>query len=118
MISLPGRTVAFSLGRSPSIDSEVTDLPLPDSPTSATVAFLGMSKLMPLTASNIVSLSRRKLTRRLRTESRVSMAVVVIPSKARNLLFRISFELRIERIAQRIGEQAEGRDQHCHRRSG
>ena len=73
-ISLPGRTLAFSLGSRPSIDSEVTDLPLPDSPTSATVAFFGMSKLIPLTASKVVSLSSRKLIRRLRTESRVSMA--------------------------------------------
>src|SRR6266567_15703 len=79
MISLPCATVAFSFGRRPSIDSDVTDLPLPDSPTSATVAFLGMSKLMPFTASKLVFLSRRKLTRRLRTESRVSIIFVVRP---------------------------------------
>jgi hypothetical protein len=63
----------FSFGRRPSIDKDVTDFPLPDSPTSATVAFLGMSKLIPRTASKIVSLSSRKLTRRLRTESSVSI---------------------------------------------
>src|SRR5450631_1679739 len=75
MISLPGRTSAFSLGSSPSIDSEVTDLPLPDSPTSATVEFCGISKLMPFTASKIVSLSSRKLTRRLRTERMLAVVI-------------------------------------------
>src|SRR6266567_8001962 len=79
MISLPGVMVEFSLGSSPSIDSEVTDLPLPDSPTRATVAFLGMSKLMPFTASKLVFLSRRKLTRRFLTERRVSIIFVVRP---------------------------------------
>jgi hypothetical protein len=40
------------LGRKePRIASEVTDLPLPDSPTSATVEFFGMSNEIPLTAS-------------------------------------------------------------------
>src|SRR5207237_6417816 len=100
-ISLPGRTVAFSLGSSPRIDSDVTDFPLPDSPTSASVALRGMSKEMPFTASKWVCLSSRKLTRRLRTESSGSM----------------SLQLRVERVAQRIGEQAEGRHQHRQERA-
>src|SRR2546425_4964222 len=45
-IWLPGGTVEFSLGSRPRIASAVTDLPLPDSPTSATVLLTGMSKLM------------------------------------------------------------------------
>ena len=49
-IWLPGGTVEFSLGSRPRIARAVTDLPLPDSPTSATVLFTGMSRLMPLTA--------------------------------------------------------------------
>src|SRR6266542_4687072 len=108
-ISLPGRTLAFSLGRRPSIDSEVTDLPLPDSPTSATVAFFGMSKLIPLTASKVVSLSSRKLIRRLRTESSVSMA-------SRHPVALLQF--RIQRVAQGIGKEAERGDQNRHERSG
>src|SRR5689334_5387385 len=101
MISLPGRTSAFSLGRRPRIESEVTDLPLPDSPTSATVALRGISKETPFTASKVVCLSSRKFTRRLRTLSSVSM----------------SLQLRIERVAQRVGEEAEGGDQHGHERA-
>ena len=50
---LAGSTIEFSGGSRPRMASAVTDLPLPDSPTSATVAFLGMSKEMPLTASNV-----------------------------------------------------------------
>ena len=57
-IWLAGSTIEFSGGSRPRIASEVTDLPLPDSPTSATVEFLGMSKEMPLTASNVVVAGR------------------------------------------------------------
>ena len=46
--------IEFSGGSSPSIASDVTDLPLPDSPTSATVLLRGMSNEMPFTASNVV----------------------------------------------------------------
>src|SRR5664279_2557726 len=108
MISLPGSTVAFSFGNRPRIDNEVTDLPLPDSPTSATVLFCGMSKLIPFTASNVVCLSSRKLTRRLRTERMFSMVTCSLRS----------LEFRIERIAQRIREQAEGGHQHRHEGAG
>src|SRR5438552_1874338 len=107
MISLPASTVAFSFGSKPRIDREVTDFPLPDSPTSATVAFWGISKVMPLTASKVVCLSRRKLTRRLRTDSRGSLLIV-----SGSL-----FKLGIERVAQRIGEQTEGGDQERHGRA-
>src|ERR1700687_5636221 len=118
MISLPRRTVAFSLGSKPRIESDVTDLPLPDSPTRATVEWVGMSKLMPFTASKAVCLSRRKLTRRLRTVRRVS--ILLWRSFARlkgRMPANALFQLRIERIAQRVGEQAERRDQQRHRRS-
>src|SRR5438046_2057687 len=71
-IWLPGGTVAFSLGSRPRIARAVTDLPLPDSPTSATVLFAGMSKLMPLTACVTVVLSRRKSTFRSRIPIRTS----------------------------------------------
>src|SRR5438477_6769359 len=168
MISLPAVMAEFSLGSSPSIDSEVTDLPLPDSPTRATVAFLGMSKLMPFTASKLVFLSRRKLTRRLRTERSGSMGrgdpwrrfrmkcrcalrelsfratrgICFLGTASTNQIPRhfvprddsaawpiagryascswaaLSFQFRIQRVPQRIGEQAERRDQQGHRGSG
>src|ERR1700682_2906651 len=117
MISLPTRTVAFSLGRRPRMESDVTDLPLPDSPTRATVELVGMSKLMPFTAPKAVCLSRRKLTRRLRIERRVSIyrwrSFAGLSTECRYP----SFQLRIERVAQRVGEQAERRDKQRHRRS-
>ena len=47
-----------------STDIAVTLLPEPDSPTSATVVFSGMSKLTPLTASARTPLPMRKATRR------------------------------------------------------
>src|ERR1700693_929226 len=107
MISLPTRTVAFSLGKRPRIESDVTDLPLPDSPTRATVALVGMSKLMPFTASKSVCLSRRKFTRRLRTESRVFIYGGELSLCSGQDAALASFQLRIERVAQRVGEQAE-----------
>ena len=64
---LPGWMIEFSGGSRPSSASDVTLLPDPDSPTSATVELRGTSKEIPFTASNDVSLSRRKLTRRSRT---------------------------------------------------
>src|ERR1700676_5281344 len=113
MISLPSRTVAFSLGKSPRIESDVTNLPVPDSPTRATVELVGMSKLMPFTASKAVCLSRRKLTRRLRTVRRVS--ILLWRSFARRVPANALLQLRIERVGQRVGEQAEGGDQQRHR---
>src|SRR5450755_2793070 len=115
MISLPGRTDAFSLGSRPRIESDVTDLPLPDSPTSATVELPGMSKLMPFTASKTVCLSRRKLTRRLRTERRGSMCVEIFRWDSSAGCRCASFQFRIERVAQRVGKQAERGDQQRHR---
>ncbi len=75
-ISLPLWVIEFSGGSSPRIASEVTLLPEPDSPTSATVAFRGMSKEMPRTASNVLWRSRRNETRRLRTLTSGSVTAV------------------------------------------
>src|SRR4029453_15953058 len=97
----------FSGGRRPSIASEVTDLPEPDSPTSAIVLFFGMSNEMPFTASNTVFLSSGTELFRLRTLTSVSMAVVIRSGP------QPSFEFRIQRIAQRVGEEAERRDEQC-----
>ncbi len=46
------------------IAKEVTDLPLPDSPTKATVVFAGISKEIPLTVSIYCLSSPLKLTRK------------------------------------------------------
>src|SRR5262249_11508517 len=92
------------------IASEVTDLPLPDSPTSATVLLRGMSNETPLTASKIVPLSIWNETRRLRTlTSGSDIAVPLVISRSHPAL-----ELRIERVAQRIGEEREGGDERGH----
>src|SRR6478672_11689423 len=107
MISLPGSTVAFSFGSKPRIESEVTDLPLPDSLTSATVELVGISKLMPLTASKFVSLSSRKLTRRLRIESSGAVIVFFRSQIARAAGRSWSFQFRVQCVAQGVGEQAE-----------
>ena len=69
MTWLFGSTIEFSCGSRPRIASDVTDLPEPDSPTSATVALRGMSNEMPFTASNCVWRSRRKAIRRSRTRT-------------------------------------------------
>src|ERR1700712_4814951 len=92
------------------IDIAVTLLPEPDSPTSATVVFSGTSKLTPFTASNRLTtpstLPRRNATRRSLIDSSI-------------WLFQ-SAQLRIERIAQRVGHQRERRHEHRHedRRGG
>jgi hypothetical protein len=52
-------------GSKPITASELTDLPLPDSPTSATVALRGTLKDTPLIASTVVLRSTRKAMRRL-----------------------------------------------------
>ena len=49
MLAQPGRS-------SPITASELTDLPLPDSPTSATVALRGTLKDTPLMASTLLCL--------------------------------------------------------------
>src|SRR5476649_2964146 len=92
----------FSRGSKPITASALTDLPLPDSPTSATVALRGTLKETPLTASTLLCLSMRKLTRNWRTSNRISS------------LMAASFHFGIERIAQRVGEQRERRHQHRH----
>ena len=62
------RALAFP-GNKPRMESAVTDLPLPDSPTSATVLCSGISKLTPFTAGTVP-----KFTRRSRTLSRLIAA--------------------------------------------
>src|SRR5471030_2147465 len=92
----------LSGGNKPITASALTDLPLPDSPTSATVALRGTLKDTPLTASTLVCLSMRKPTRNWRTSNRISS------------LMAASFHFGIERVAQRVGEQRERRHQHRH----
>src|SRR5437763_5511160 len=114
MITLFGSTIEFSGGRRPRIASDVTDFPEPDSPTSASVLSLGMSNEMPFTASNVVCLSRRKLTRRLRTLTNGSIR----SSGQGQSATQATLQFGIERVAQRVGEHRECRDQHRHRRAG
>ncbi|UUZ50300.1 hypothetical protein LP420_10380 [Massilia sp. B-10] len=64
-----GAITVLSRGSSPMTASELTDLPLPDSPTSATVAWAGTSNETPLSASKVACLPTRNDTRRLRTWS-------------------------------------------------
>ena len=72
LLSIQDLKVAFRMGRGVraeavkgvSFDIAVTLLPDPDSPTSATVVFSGMSKLTPLTASASWPRPMRKLTAR------------------------------------------------------
>src|SRR6476660_487852 len=129
--SLAGSMIEFSGGSSPSIASDVTDLPDPDSPTSATVLSRGMSNEMPFTASNVVWRSRRNEIRRLRTltsGSPVNFVLLMRPSidvdcsrtsAGSNAWMRScsepSLELRVERVAQRVGEQRERSDERGHR---
>src|SRR6476620_4092641 len=128
--SLAGSMIEFSGGSSPSIASDVTDLPDPDSPTSATVLSRGMSNEMPFTASNVVCRSRRNEMRRLRTltsGSPVNFGLLMLPSidvdvargissnARRRSCSEPSLELRVERVAQRVGEQRERGDERGHR---
>src|SRR6266542_4198015 len=113
--SLAGSTIEFSGGSKPRIESAVTDLPLPDSPTSATVLLRSMSNEMPFTASNVWCLSRRNPTRRLRTRISGSVAAFLLSAISSP---QPSLELRIERVAQRVGEQTERGDEQRHRCTG
>src|SRR5690349_15845983 len=113
MISLFGSTIEFSGGSKPRIASDVTDLPDPDSPTSASVLSLGMSNEMPFTASNVVCLSRRNETRRLRTLTNGSISCSLLRSAA-----CAAFEFRIEGVAESVGEERECRHQYRHCRTG
>src|SRR5690606_39539789 len=69
MIWLSSEIRALSAGSRPIVAREVTDLPLPDSPTSATVVLAGISKETPFTVSIYSLFSPLKLTRRFSTRS-------------------------------------------------
>src|SRR5665213_3896931 len=114
MIWLLRSTIEFSGGNRPRIASDVTLLPDPDSPTSATVLLRGMSNEIFLTASNVCVLSRRNLIDRSRTLTSGSWLVSV----AFMSMSRLSLQFRIERITQRVGEEAERRHQRGHRHRG
>ncbi len=64
-------------GSKPITASELTDLPLPDSPTSATVLLSGTSNEMPFSASKVLCLSVRKAMRRSRTCSKGVVSGVI-----------------------------------------
>src|SRR5688572_31249901 len=105
--------IEFSGGSRPRIASDETLLPDPDSPTSATVELRGMSNEMPRTASNVSLPPRRNATRRLR------MLTSGSPGDWTNVVISMplqALELRVECVAQRIGEQAERGDEERHRR--
>src|SRR5580692_5281766 len=105
---LPSSTIADSGGNSPIIAIADTDLPLPDSPTRATVVFERTLKLTPLTASKVCVLSRRKRTLRSQTSSNSCGSAVMASDRG--------FEFGVERVAQCVGEQAESSDQYGHAR--
>src|SRR5260221_7724206 len=65
--------IADSFGKRRTIDIADTDLPLPDQPKRATVAFFGTSKEIPFTASNTCPPSSRNLTPRLLTSRSLSI---------------------------------------------
>src|SRR5713101_3947661 len=100
-IWLLGGTIEFSLGSRPRIARAVTDLPLPDSPTSATVLFTGMSKLMPLTAWEMVVLSRRKSTFR----SRIPIRMSELFTEGCRSIASLSGDLLEKRLGRRIAAQ-------------
>jgi len=74
----PGSTSVVSGASRPITASELTDLPLPDSPTSATVLLSGTSNEMPSSASKVLRLSVRKAMRRSRTRSSGSATWVIV----------------------------------------
>ena len=120
MIWLLRSTIEFSGGSSPRIASDVTLLPDPDSPTSATVLLRGTSNEMPFTASNVDRLSRRKRIDRSRTLTSGALgssasAVAAFVLYIAMSVPRLALEFRIERVAQRVGEEAERGDQRGHR---
>ena len=53
------------------VASEVTDLPLPDSPTKATVVLVGMANEIPLTVSMYCLFSALKLTFKFSTFNKI-----------------------------------------------
>src|SRR5450759_2228097 len=81
----------------------LTLLPLPDSPTSATVLVEGMSKLTPFTASTVSVLLMRKDTQR--SWTLINVFMVLVPGLA---------QFWVQRVAQGIGQQRERRDERGH----
>ena len=67
-------------GNNPITANEVTDLPLPDSPTKATVLFFGILNEIPLTVLIHCLLSDLKLTSRFSTFNNGDSFIVVIAS--------------------------------------
>ena len=106
------RPIAFSGGSSPRIASEVTDLPLPDSPTSATVRVA-----RDVEADALHRLEASWCRSRRNDDPQVAHADQQVRCVLLMLVPRASLELRIERVAQRVGEQAERGDEHRHRRA-
>src|SRR5207302_1717725 len=99
---LAGSTTAFS-GKSRRIDIAETVLPLPDSPTSASVESSRTWKLTPRTASTLVCRVAKE-TRKL--ETLTSARIVTLA------------QLRIERVAQAVGEHREGGEEDRHEHGG
>src|SRR4051812_43726065 len=91
---------AAGYGRSFITESAVADLPEPDSPTSATVSPLRMSKEMRATASTS-RLPCRKATERFLTSSRFSATASIISPE------RLA---RIERVAHRLANENQQRE--------
>src|SRR6266576_3636546 len=83
----------------------VTDFPAPDSPTTPSTSPLAMSKEIPSMAR---STPRRvtNSTRRLRTERTGTVMRFDVSE-----LQRFSSEFRIERVAQPVAEQVDGKNQ-------
>ena len=70
IILLDAAMLEVSGGNKPITASELTDLPLPDSPTKATVVLRGMLKEIPLTVSTLSFLLIRKDTRKFSTTNK------------------------------------------------
>src|SRR6476469_9555399 len=99
---LAASTMALA-GSSRTMLIALTLLPLPDSPTRATVAWVGMSKEMPRTASWVWP-PMRKATFRSRTS--ISGLMSSLP------------EFRVHGVAQGVGQQRERRDEDRHEGGG
>src|SRR3982075_140722 len=89
----------------------VTDFPAPDSPTTPSTSPLAMSKEMPSMARSVLWRGANS-TRRLRTESTGS----VMRSDTRKMR-RLSSQFWIERVAQPVAEQVDGKDQRRQRKA-
>src|SRR3984957_19120841 len=89
----------------------VTDFPAPDSPTTPSTSPLAMSKEIPSMARSVERRGTNS-TRRLRTERTGS---VIGAEACKGLCF--SSQFRIERVAQPVAEQVDGKDQRCQRKT-